>query len=141
MPLKEQFGPGHDQLAHAVVRVLPLRRLVVVANHINALKSIKRDFQGIPVAVVWQAVLPDELSRSWFARTAPDFYERNFADLKKGLAGYVNDDWLFLDAHQHLKGRPENTGTHLGSAGQDLVARFIAEGIASWTARNRNGCS
>lgn len=31
MPLKEQFGPGHDQLAHAVVRVLPLRRLVVVA--------------------------------------------------------------------------------------------------------------
>jgi hypothetical protein len=117
------------------------RQRVVIANHMNALRSIKRDFQGIPVALVWQAVLPDELSRSWFARGTPDFYERNFAELKKGLAGYVNDEWLFLDAHQHLKGRLENTGTHLGNAGQDLVARLIAESITPWIARNQNGCS
>jgi hypothetical protein len=117
------------------------RQRVVIANHMNALRSIKRDFQGIPVALVWQAVLPDELSRSWFARGTPDFYERNFAELKKGLAGYVNDEWLFLDAHQHLKGRLENTGTHLGNAGQDLVARLIAESITPWIASNQNGCS
>ncbi len=117
------------------------RRLVVVANHMNALRSIKRDFQGIPIALVWQAVLPEELSRSWFAREGTsDFYERNFAELKKGLASYVNDDWLFLDAHQYLKGRSENTGTHLGNVGQDVVARFIADGIAPWIGRNRNGC-
>jgi hypothetical protein len=117
------------------------RRLVVIGNHMNALRSIKRDFQGIPIALVWQAVLPDELSRSWFARGTPDFYERNFAELKTGLAGYANDDWLFLDAHQYLKDRPENTGTHLGNAGQDLVARLIAEGITPWLARKRSGCS
>ncbi len=42
MPLKEQFGPGHDQLAHAVVRVLPLRRLVVVAPCCQLLLSHAR---------------------------------------------------------------------------------------------------
>jgi hypothetical protein len=47
-----------------------------------------------------------------------------------------------LDAHEHMKGFPkENTGTHLGSAGQERVARFIADGIAPWIVRSRNGCS
>ena len=118
------------------------RRRVVVENHVNALRSIKRDFQGVPIALVWQAVLPEETSKSWFAREGtPDFYERDFADVKKELARYMNDDWLFLDAHRYTKDRPENTGTHLGNAGQDLVARFIADGIASRIGRNRNGCA
>lgn len=115
---------------------------VVSANHIGALKSIKRDFGGIPIALVWQSVMRWEIDASRFAtEVGSDFYEDLFRRARRSLGGYMNDDWLFIDAHGHMKGFPEeDTGTHLGNAGQDRVARLVAAEIGPWVARDRGHC-
>jgi len=127
---------GYDRMSQAEF----LER-VVVGGHIQALKSIKRDFDGIPIALAWQAVHRDELAGSSFAQVRSDFYEHNFATITAALSGYINDGWIFLDAHRYMQQFPkENTGTHLGNAGQDLVGQFIATGITPALEKTRGGC-
>jgi len=89
--------------------------------YIEALKSIKRDFEGIPMAVVFQA------STSWEGENAR-LYDGWFSRIVPDLKGYKNDDWIFLDGHSFMRQHPDiNTGMHLGNAGQDVLSRRIAE--------------
>jgi len=115
---------------------------VVLANYVHALKSIRRDHAGVPIAIAWQAVQRWETDLSRFAKEVePDFYERLFARARAALEGYGEGDWRFVDAHGHMKGfAEENTGTHLGNAGQDRVARLIAGEILPWIERSRGTC-
>jgi len=115
---------------------------VVSDNHIGALKSIKRDFAGLPMVLVWQSVMRWETDKSRFASTVgADFYEGLYERARRELVGYHNDDWIFVDAHRHMKAFPvEDTGTHLGDAGQDRVARLVATAIAPRIAAMRGDC-
>lgn len=110
---------------------MPPERLlseVAVGQTVAALRSIKRDFAGVPVAVVWQPV-----GAAWEAglvarRGLPaGFYARAFAAVKAGLDGYRDGRWLFLDADAALAKEPGfEAAVHLDDAGQDKVAALLA---------------
>ena len=60
---------------------------IIIKQYVDALKSIKRDFQGIPMLIVFQP--------TW--TYYGDFYPVFRAETIRELSGYVNDDWYFYD--------------------------------------------
>jgi len=102
---------------------------IALRGEIGGLQSIKRDFLGIPVVLAWQAVAPKEFpyAEGWSAKGYDAFY----AAVKSALEGYMNDDWLFINVHQHFLHDPKPyIGTHLGNEGHIAVADLIAERMA-----------
>lgn len=96
----------------------------VIPFYIDALKSIKRDFEGIPIMLAWQAVgKPEEdelakvLGKGW-----NDFM---YDSAKKELSAYINKDWYFINVHamtRHVKG----IGMHLNDRQHELVTDILA---------------
>lgn len=102
---------------------------VAIPAYVRSFKSIKRDFQGVPVVVALQA-----MSRKEVAAMEPflgkGYYERFFNSAVDQLRGYINDDWLFLNVHGALADRTEDyIGIHLGNEGHTLVADMLADAI------------
>lgn len=104
----------------------------VVPFYIHALKSIKRDFQGVPVMVAWQALAPEEV-QPWDDRLGDDFYNQMFERARQELEGYLNPAWFFLNVHHHFEAEPRPAGirTHLTGEGHQLVADLIAREIGA----------
>jgi hypothetical protein len=67
---------------------------VVKDEYYRARTSIKRDFEGVPMVIAWQAVLPKEFDQPPHLREKlrDDFYPRWFADVQQSLQHYLNDD-------------------------------------------------
>jgi hypothetical protein len=104
---------------------------LTVPFFIHALKSIKRDFCGIPIVVVFQPI-------DW--REFDVFMPREYATMQRQaqneLAQYINGEWLFLNGQdywlRHLVSadRPLPAGIYLNGRGQEAMARWIAGQLA-----------
>jgi hypothetical protein len=69
---------------------------VIEPLYLHALRSIKRDFNGIPIMVAFQPVRKiAEHARWWDEWMA--MYSRMRVDTPAALAGYLNDKWSFVD--------------------------------------------
>lgn len=115
---------------------------VVKPDYLHAMQSLKRDFDGIPIAIAWQAVRAEEwLELGLTDKLGEAFYREWFAEVREKLAHYQNDEWYFLDANAHMQAHPQaNTGTHLGNAGQETLSRFLAGQLAA-PIRHLKNCS
>jgi len=106
---------------------------IALPTYIHALKSIKRDFGGIRMMMLFQPV-------DW--RGAFPFAEREYArfsaQTKGSLRQYMNDEWVFHDLHQHwndhdlFKQAKLAVGLHLPDHLQEYVADFIVEQTPGW---------
>ena len=103
---------------------------VALPNYVHALQSIKRDFEGIPMIVMFQAI-------DW--RQAYPYLDDEYADFtnraERQLKNYLNDRWCFIDYHQHWK---ENKwfdkaelffGLHLTNELHELVAKHTVSQV------------
>ena len=101
--------------------------------YVHSMKSIKRDFQGIPMVVAWQAIHPHYLSPVKERELDAGFYEKMYRIAKRELSGYVNDDWLFIDIHGHFLDKPSrHVNTHLSNTGHRWVGELLAEKVGPW---------
>jgi len=102
---------------------------VVVPAYVNSFKSIKRDFQGIPIMVALQAMSNNEVS--YFNNTqGQGYYNRFFKNSREILSGYMNDDWHFVNVHNRLSEIDEPyISLHLGNEGHEMVSEILANSI------------
>ena len=98
---------------------------VVLKNTINSLKSIKRDFEGIPIMFVLQ--ISDEENANLYANDlGPDYYNNFFDTIQSNLTNYINKDWIFLNAHKKFENRKESYfGIHLANEGHEILAELL----------------
>jgi len=75
---------------------------------IHAFKSIKRDFQGIPIMIAWQAYMfpiDKPLDPSIDVTIPVPIYFKLYENLRRSaereLRGYMNDAWYFFDTHEY----------------------------------------
>jgi hypothetical protein len=102
---------------------------VVIPLYVHALKSIKRDFSGIPIMVAWQAIGQDEIAFHE-QELGEDFYDRFFTAAMHATNGYMNTGWYYLNVHAALAENPQPyIQTHLGDKGHEIVAMMIAEAL------------
>jgi hypothetical protein len=103
---------------------------------VNTLRSIKRDFLGIPVVVAWQAVEnePDEFLPFGDPRSAlgVDFYERIYRTAKYQLQNYLNNDWAFVDVHGAVASDVRQIGFDPSPEAQSIIAQVIARETTSF---------
>ncbi len=142
----------------AVRTIEELEQRVIQPLYVHSLQSIKRDFLGIPVAVVFQpyTLTPEAPSyRDWRSAGTPaeralmarwrvdvgesvETLRRVYANLKSyarpRLAHYLNDKWVILDMDQYYQDRlaqrfAPGDGIHLGDEQQRLVAEAIGAAV------------
>lgn len=101
---------------------------VAMEGHIHAIKSIKRDFLGIPIVVAFQPI-----DMRQFVPYIYEDYLKYISTMKARLAGYYNNDWHFLNLHEHWdKQKLWKTGTlYYGVHMMDKHQRKVAELIAN----------
>jgi hypothetical protein len=92
---------------------------------VHSLKSIKRDFEGVPILLAWQpALLEFPLLQDGISR---EFYDRMYEQTRRAVAGYRNDRWFFLNVHQYGAERPQlGLETHLDDANHAIVGKLLA---------------
>jgi hypothetical protein len=97
---------------------------------IHSLKSIKRDFEGVPILLAWQAVGTDfDMLQGNFP---PAYYDAMYERTRREVGGYLNDRWYFLNVHQAGKGPPAlGLSTHLSDKAQSLVGTLLAAEVAN----------
>lgn len=116
---------------------LPEELSHVIAAYVHALKTIKRDFAGIPMFVAYQpymARLDDRGFAGFSTDTMEDYlrlYPLFIEETRNALAGYLDDDWTFFDVHgwygQTMLGtRPPGDGVHLDDELQVIVGEEVA---------------
>ena len=97
---------------------------IATTTTIHGLRSIKRDFLGIPIVLGWEAMAPSEFP---FYFLSSD-YNLIFDAVADGVRGYINDEWLLINVHHALELDPKPyIATHLGNEGHTVVANFLAE--------------
>lgn len=95
---------------------------------IHSLKSIKRDFDGVPILVAWQPI--QEEFQILKKDLDPGFYGRMYERTRSELAGYVNDGWVFVNIHEIGRSIPDTDfDTHLDDAAHLLVGAILADRI------------
>lgn len=109
-----------------------LMEQVALPAYVDALKSIKRDFRGIPIAIVWQAMAQTEIA-TFQKLLSSDFYDAMFNKSKSSLEHYMNDKWVFANFYaktQQLTGdctaKNSCIAVHSADEGQEITANFIA---------------
>lgn len=105
---------------------------MAIPMFVNAMKSIKRDFNGVPIVVVWQPVAEKQKRELYNLGFKEGFYENAFQRIPNELKGYYNDYWWFMDIDSLVKGRKDGVYTvHMDDAAQKVVAKMIADQIYS----------
>ncbi len=103
--------------------------------YIHALKSIKRDFMGIPIVT---AVQPVDFENHPFYQSLQNEYEQLTQQLTNELSDYYNDEWVFIDIQNDWKSRDLFKQKkyladvcHLNKAGQSVVTETIMPQLGS----------
>ena len=95
--------------------------------YLDALRSIKRDFMGVPIMIAWQAY-PSSTDNE--KDLGSGYYDKMFEDTRRGLTGYINDDWYFINVHKIFEDDPKDyIDVHLRNEGHKIVADILAEQI------------
>lgn len=108
---------------------------IVIPMYVDALKSIKRDFSGIPIMIAWQAISTHEIEFSE-QLLRENFYNDMFERSKAELTGYMNDEWYFLNVHHMFddKYRPD-IATHPTNRGHTMISNVIAAHLSEIISR------
>lgn len=95
---------------------------IIIRQFVDALKSIKRDFQGIPMLIIYQP--------TW--TYYGDFYPIFRAEATRELKGYVNDDWYFFDLQAIVEKQwlfskifVPNDDCHASDAGHVMISDIL----------------
>jgi hypothetical protein len=106
-------------------------RRTVVPMYVDALKSIKRDFDGIPIMVVWQAISDGEMVLFEKA-LGVGFYNRIFDGVVSEVDNYRNARWHFANFHEAARTLDPRCNTingciavHPNDEGQRVLAEYI----------------
>lgn len=149
-----RFPKGHSFDLNKLPQKWPDIYPYLIPNYVRALKSIKRDFLGIPIVVAFQPIMSTPENMDKYGIRCPQTlkselkaYEKFRAAAKEQLDGYLNSDWLFFDAHDyyhtHMAGkfRPDD-GIHLSDEkskilGEEMARRILPLIRSSKEARQR----
>jgi lysophospholipase L1-like esterase len=126
-----QYPPQPKSAAERVEKI-------AVPRFVHSLKSIKRDFLGIPVFVVFQPFMSTTANPGSVAEgpIKPDEYRLYYAsfisDARQALDGYLNTAWFFFDAHDYYaremsKRYSPGDGVHLSDAKQMELGAAIGQ--------------
>ena len=105
---------------------------VVQPFYTKALKSIKRDFLGVPIAVVFQPLRKIDVHAPVWGKWMSD-YQLMRTNVPAALDQYLNDDWYFLDLHDLFRQKEFDVeanlmdDTHFTQAGGELVGKILAK--------------
>jgi hypothetical protein len=100
-------------------------KTISIPMMLRGLQNIKKDFDGIPIFLAWQAIAPAEVAQHEITN---EIYDGFFEQVKAALTGYVNDDWGFLNVHAAFEADPKPyIATHLGDPGQEIIAAMLAK--------------
>jgi hypothetical protein len=112
---------------------------VALPVYVDALQSIKRDFRGIPVVVIFQSI-------DW--RQAYPFMDKEYLEFtdrtQESLKNYYNSNWQFFNMHKLWKEKNLFKeaelfyGLHLPSHLQKLVAEYVSEKINKELIKKQN---
>jgi hypothetical protein len=114
-------------------------RDVAAAQMIDALKSIKRDFEGVPIVLIWQAMAPVEIEaqvRFFHGALAADAYQVMYETVRAGVVGYGNDRWHVTDFHsENLKKPHPLMAVHPRGEAQNILAAYVEREIVAAVTR------
>jgi hypothetical protein len=103
---------------------------LAIPMFVDAIKSIKRDFMGIPIVIAWQAIDDSERKRHYAAGLRDGFYEEAFQRVIREVNGYMNNSWYFVDVNSSVRGRTYGIfAVLLDDNGHRVVSKIIAEKI------------
>jgi lysophospholipase L1-like esterase len=85
---------------------------VIEPLYVHALKSIKRDFEGVPMAVVFQPVRFHPAHAAIWDKWMADYVKMR-RDVPLQLRDYVNKSWSFFDMHAAFQEKGYDTQTYL----------------------------
>ncbi len=117
---------------------------IVVPMYVHALRSIKRDFSGIPIFVAYQPYMATDADPHQSAPKTPltrtewiGLFEELIARSRSALDGHLNAEWRFFDAHRYYLDKmerryPPGDGVHLDAAKQKEMAGVIAGQLFPW---------
>jgi len=114
-------------------------REVAATQMIHALTSIKRDFAGVPIVLIWQAMHPFEMQariRKYQGALATDAYRVMFETVRDGVAGYYNDRWHAVDFHaENMKNPHPQMAVHPRGEAQGVLAAYVEREVMSAVTR------
>lgn len=107
---------------------------MVVPLYIGSLKSIRRDFPGLPIMLAWQSIEkhPDEFTEFGNSLNVlgPQFYNQMFERTKLETSDYGQGDWLYINTHRMYEDDPRLFGFHMTPQAQGVNGDAIAQKIA-----------
>jgi hypothetical protein len=115
----------------------------IVPTYVDAHKSIKRDFSGIPMLVAFQPFMARPENRGQNPLSEKDMieyikrYEAFIEKSSEQLAGYMNDKWIIFNVHQFyglnlLDKFPPGDGSHLDDEKQRIIGEALAHHVIPW---------
>lgn len=103
----------------------------VVPLYIHSLRSIKRDFPGIPVMVAWQAIEnePDEFGPYGDPKKkfGDNYYNEMYERAKAATQNYRDGKWIYFNVHRMYDPDPRLFGFHMTAEAQGVVGDAIAQ--------------
>tara|TARA_X000000950_G_scaffold111991_1_gene141007 strand:- start:986 stop:2164 length:1179 start_codon:yes stop_codon:yes gene_type:complete len=98
---------------------------IILLNTIKTFKSIKRDFEGIPIFFILQ-ITDAQTANHYSKYLGNDYYNNFFLEVKKNISGYINNDWFFFNAHKEVEHlNQDHFSTHLSNEGQRKLSEMI----------------
>lgn len=91
--------------------------------YIHALKSIKRDFDGIPMVLILQASSPEEQKIHLTTGLSPNFYEKMYQQVATELSA---PGWHLANFHAfNMRAPSPHIAVHPNDEGQKVLTDFI----------------
>ena len=139
-------NPKRDPLAFYRNAILP--------SLIDSFKAMKREFCGLPIVLVRQIWTEPKAQSAWLeekydmlGKLARPLYDDWWVEAQQALAGYLNEQWAFLDAEGEIWSRvagdkiqwidgktyalePNAFGVHLNNQGQRLLTAWLVPRLA-----------
>jgi GDSL-like Lipase/Acylhydrolase family len=100
---------------------------LVTPNYIHAMQSIRRDFDGVPILIVWQAWHESEFKfqLSYMPKLREDFYDRMYQQVASRLSG---PGWHVANFQAQNRKMPSpGIFVHPNDKGQKLLAQYVLQ--------------
>lgn len=115
----------------------------IVPTYVNAHKSIKRDFSGIPMLVAFQPFMARPANRGrnpLSEKEMTEYIERYETFIEKSaeqMTGYMNDKWIIFNVHEFyslnlLERLSPGDGVHLDDEKHRIIGEELARRVLPW---------
>ena len=105
---------------------------IIIPNTVDTLKSIKRDFMGIPIIFALQ-ITDKETATHFVNDLGENYYNDFFTKIKQNTLGYYNNNWFFINAHKFFENDEKPYfSTHLANEGHNFLSTFLSQQITNY---------